>query len=37
MWELSPPAAIQVYDKVNREEFESERCKDMYLEILHLN
>jgi hypothetical protein len=35
--ELSPPAAIQVYDKVNREEFESERCKDMYLEILHLN
>jgi hypothetical protein len=29
--ELSPPAAIQVYDKVNREELESERCKDTYV------
>ncbi len=32
-----PPAALQVYDKVNREELESERCKDMCLKILHLN
>ena len=32
-----PPAAIQVYDEVNREELESERCKDIYLKILQLN
>ena len=31
-----PPAAIQVYE-VNREELESERCKDIYLKILQLN
>ena len=34
MWELSPPGAIQVYDRVNSEELESERCKDVYLKIL---
>ena len=32
-----PPGAIQVYDRVNSEELESERCKDMYLKTLQLN